>query len=221
MEDETSLDVLIDRAKTGDRKAFDSVVKKHSARLGALVRSILGGKLAAKVDVEDLVQETFLQAWQSVRQFRGRGEDSFWAWLGTVATHVVGMQGRKAHAKKRDPGAEVSLNQPVRTSGGGPGELADLLKKSAVSPSSAFRRDERFDRLRHALGRLSPEHREVVYLARIRELRIDEVAKRMGRSPEAISMLLYRALLKLKEAFGTTESCSLGERSLKEEDHGT
>ena len=53
----------------------------------------------------------------------------------------------------------------------------------ASSPSHGVRRKERFERLQHAVDSLSPEYREVILLARIKGMRLAEIAKRMGRSP--------------------------------------
>jgi RNA polymerase sigma-70 factor (ECF subfamily) len=78
-----------------------------------------------------------------------------------------------------------------------------------ASGGTSLRRDERFDRLQAALDELDPDSRKVIVLARIEGLPIKEVAKRMGRSPNATSILLYRAAIKLKERFGDTESLSL------------
>ncbi|HAK96178.1 MAG TPA: hypothetical protein DCM87_14590, partial [Planctomycetes bacterium] len=83
-----------------------------------------------------------------------------------------------------------------------------------ASPSRAARREERFDRLEGALARLPEEHRQVIRLARIEGLPIAEIAVRMNRSAAAVSMLLSRALKRLREGFGDTESMSLPDRML-------
>ena len=85
------------------------------------------------------------------------------------------------------------------------------------SPSKNLRRNERFDRLKDSLESLSPEHREVILLMRIEGLPVEEVAKRMNRSPKATRQLLWRALKDLRESFGDTESLGLPERRLGEE----
>jgi RNA polymerase sigma-70 factor (ECF subfamily) len=217
LDSETSTVELIHKACEGDRRAFDLLAERLAPRLGAVVRSLAGAKLAAKIEAQDLLQETFLQAWRSLDRFRGKDEEEFWRWLTAVAHNVVLMQARKLGAKKR-AGAEVPLPEQGSSSGS-LGQIVDILRQSAVSPSTALRRDERFDRLRKALGKLSPDHRKVIFLTHIRELNTAEVARRMDRSPEAISMLLYRALLKLKDAFGETDSVHLPERSLEDEEN--
>jgi len=71
------------------------------------------------------------------------------------------------------------------------------------------------ERLERALGRLSPDHAEVVRLVKIEGLRIRDVAERMGRSETAVKNLLLRALGSLREAFGETGSLHLPARTLR------
>ncbi len=77
-----------------------------------------------------------------------------------------------------------------------------------------MRRDERFDRLQEALKTLSVDHRTVIELARIKGLRIQEIADRMRRSPGAVKLLLFRALEQLRNRFGDTASLNLPDREL-------
>jgi RNA polymerase sigma-70 factor (ECF subfamily) len=98
-------------------------------------------------------------------------------------------------------------------------ELKTEVPGGDVSPSKHLRRDERFDRLQHSLDRLSPDHRRVIILSRIKGLTTGEIAIRMDRSESAVKSLLFRALRELKGAFGDTASLSLPDRSL--EDRGS
>jgi DNA-directed RNA polymerase specialized sigma24 family protein len=61
---------------------------------------------------------------------------------------------------------------------------------------------------------LKTDEREAVTLSRIEGLKMKEIAERMGRSPAAVKMLLFRGLKQLKKSFGDTESLHLPERSL-------
>ena len=60
-----------------------------------------------------------------------------------------------------------------------------------------------------ALDSLSPDHRQVIVLARIRKLQVAEIGRRMKRSENAVKKLLARALDELRKRFGDTESLSL------------
>lgn len=218
---ESETHLLIVRAQDGDKSAFDELAKVHADRVASLLRRRLGPRFAHKVEISDLVQETFLRAWQAIGSFTWQGEAAFFAWLVRIATTVFRMELRSLRTKKRDVKREVSLNCPVPAPGGGVGELVDLIRMSGASPSRALRRDERFRRLQFAMSKLSPDHRKVIILAHIQGLHTGEIARHMGRSPEAVSLLLYRGLMKLKAYFGSTDSFHLPDRRLEDEGNGT
>jgi len=189
----------LERARSGDRAAFERAVAPHVDAVGEIVRRELGRRLAARVEAGDLVQETWLRAFRSVRSFRGTSPGELAAWLGRIARRVVRDAGRREGAKGRDPAREEPLaSEPG--AGAGP---------SVATPSRALRRAERLDRLREALRELSQDHRRVIELVRLEGRPVKEAARELGRSPNATSMLLLRALLSLRERFGDTESLAL------------
>ena len=191
--------VLVARAQEGDRAAFDELVDRYRARVASLLRARLGGYLRTRVDVEDLLQEVFLRAFSCLTQFRWSEDEALFRWLSTIAGNVV-------HEIARIEKRELLLPSD------------ENLDTREVSPTRAFARHDRFDRLRTALDGLKPEYREVILLARIQRLPIKDVADRIGRPPRATTQLLLRALKKLKSSFGDTESLSLPDRSLLDEE---
>ncbi len=211
MQPDVSVHTLIVNAQAGGRAAFEALIDRCSERTASLIQPQIGPRLNQKIDAEDLVQETFVQVLQSLPKFTWQGEEEFWRWLQTISRHVVQMEARKRKTKKRRSQPKISLQQPVHAPDGAVVELVNLLRVSGVSPSRTLRRNERFERLREAMS--SPKAREVLFLAHVQQLPLKEVGKRMGRSPKAVSMLLLRALLKLKNAFGETESIHLPDRS--------
>ena len=198
MEPESSTQRLIQRAREGDRAAFDLLVEEHRSRLEALIGARIGAHVRSEVDAADVLQETLLQALRSIERFRWQDEDSFLRWLGGIAEHVI----LKAATRSK-------RHQVLR--------LCRDLPASGPSPSRASRREERFDRLTKALAALTPEHREVIRLARLDGLDLKEIARRMERSTPAVKQLLGRALRKLWAAFGETESFHLPDRVLDAE----
>jgi len=95
-------------------------------------------------------------------------------------------------------------------------EQEPIALDSEPSPSKGLRREERLSRLKEAIDNLSPEYREAVLLVRIKGLKVKEAAGRMNRSPNAVTHLLLRALKKLKEDLGDTESLHLPPERLGE-----
>lgn len=87
---------------------------------------------------------------------------------------------------------------------------------TSPTPSKVMRRKERFDRLEEAFNNLSPDYREAMSLVRIQGLQISEAAARMNRTPQAVKHLLIRAIKKLREALGNTESLSLPPKALRD-----
>ncbi len=190
--------ILVARAQTGDRGAFDALAELYTERLLLVIRSRLGKELGRRVDAEDILQEALVQGFQSLARFQWRGDDSFLRWLGTIAEHRIQDAARR-HAGR------VALPLDV--------DIAD----SAVSPSRAERRSERFERFEAVLEELSPDYKQAILLARIDGLSIEEVARRMNRSPNAVSHILLRALRKLRESLGDTESLHLPDRRFSRE----
>ena len=188
-------ETLVESAQRGDKRAFDELVALYRDRLRTAIDGRIGVGLRKTVEVEDLVQETFLWAFKSVRTFEWQGEDSFLRWLGGISHHVV-------------------LKAAGRAKGRESAALTDEIATDENSPSKILARGERFDRLQAAVDTLSPDHRDVILLTRIEGLKVNEAARRMGRSPEAVKKLLRRALKKLREAFGDTESLHLPDRNL-------
>ena len=192
---------LVARAKAGDGRAFDELVDRYRLRLSRRIEARMGAEVRSRIEVGDVLQETIACALQSIGKFRWQGEKSFYAWLGSIAEHVISNIARKKSWK------HLQLKHDI--AGGN------------VSPSRVLRRCERFDRLGKALDSLAPDLRESLVLARVKGLKITEIAERMHRSPNAVYKLLARALLQLKENFGDTESFHLPHQAydIKEPDH--
>ena len=184
---------LVERARGGDRGAFDELVRGLEHELHAFVQSRLGPAVRQLVEPDDVVQETLLKAFESLPRFQWRGAQSLKSWLFAIAEHLI----RNASRKRSLPTTSWSLS----------------VESDRPSPSHALRREERLDRLRGSLKSLSPDYRLVLELSRYKGLKIKDIAERMGRSPGAAKQLLSRALANLREEFGDTESLSLPEPS--------
>ncbi len=194
--DEIETDVA--GAQEGDREAFDRLATKFRPGLTAWVRSKMGAHLQGHIEIDDILQETFVWAFKSIQRLEWKGEKAFDRWLCAIARHVI----LKA-SSSRSRHHHLELDRDVSHKG--------------PSASKAAVRNERFDRLEKALEQLSDEHRRVILLSRIDGLSMKEIAARMERSPDAVMKLLRRALKNLKDTFGDTESLGLPARALRTE----
>src|SRR5579864_7855586 len=74
-------DAALDRARGGDRDAFQVLVERHATAVFRLAWRMTGNE----TDAEDMVQETFLRAWREIRRFDGRA--SFGTWLHRICAN--------------------------------------------------------------------------------------------------------------------------------------
>jgi len=213
---EENIQNIISAAQQGDRVIFNKLIDQLRCRIKELIKINIGPSFQGKMDVDDLLQETCMALWKALGKFQWQGEAAFGAWLRSLVQQAIQQRIRYLRAQKRGAAHEVRLDLQQENADDHFVALTEFLKASGASPSKAFRQTERFERLRHALRDLSPEHQKVIVLTQVKELPIKEVARCMDRSPGAVSMLLVRALIKLKEAFGTTDSFSLPDKRLGE-----
>jgi RNA polymerase sigma-70 factor, ECF subfamily len=187
---------LVERAREGDRDAFDTLGRACRGKIEAFIVSRIRPQFRRRIEAEELVQETLARAFESLDRFHGADQDAFDAWITGIARNVL----LKAFEK-------LGAAQPLK--------LERDVTADGPSPSKVLLRDERFDRLQQAVETLSGDHQQVIRLARIEGLPLDEVASRMGRSHDAVKKLLWRALKELRKAFGDTESLHLAPRNLE------
>src|SRR5262245_57667582 len=81
--------LLVKRAQEGDRQAFEALIGECRRLLEEHVRSRIGEHLRTRVEVDDVLQEAYAQAWRSITRFRSTGEGSFLRWLRGIAEHVI------------------------------------------------------------------------------------------------------------------------------------
>lgn len=187
---------LVAKAQRGDQSAFGELAAKYASRLRALIESRLGPQLRSQIQPDDVAQEVLVWAFRSIKNLHWQGDDSFFRWLGGITENVLRKEAQRHRGKLALP-------------------LIVDVEASEASPSQSMRRAERFEHLQGCLDDLSPDHRQVIILARIDRLSFKEIAHRMNRSEVASRQLLRRALKELKAGFGDTESLHLPDRRLE------
>jgi len=187
----TSTYGLIERARAGDQEAFAELFHSYRRRLAVLVHYQLSPALRGTLEIDDILQETFLRAFRDLRSFRYESPGSFMRWLARVAQHVIVDTARYHGRRQRQAGEQV----PLRDAGdsGGP-EPAD-----SRTPSRLLREAEGLRALLVQFDALPPDYREVILLSKVEGLSTAEVAERLGRTRQATAVLLHRAVKRLRE----------------------
>jgi RNA polymerase sigma-70 factor, ECF subfamily len=161
-----------------------------------LARMQLDDALQAKFDGSDIVQQTLLEAHQSLADFRGRSDAERAAWLQKILARNVADEMRKYRRGKRDVRLEASIQVAMNESSV---RLERWLASESGTPSQRAVANEQVVALAAALMKLPEDQRRAVELHHLQGLPSAIVAKRLERSEVAVAGLLRRGLKKLRE----------------------
>jgi RNA polymerase sigma-70 factor (ECF subfamily) len=162
--------------------------------LHLLARLQLDPRLQGKVDLSGVVQQTLLEAYQALDQFRQMSEAQQAAWLRKALANNLTDEVRKLSTQARDVGRERSLEAALEESSS---RLEAWLVGDRPTPDQQAIRNEQLLQLAEALGRLSEDQRQAVELHHLKGCSLAEVAEQMGRSKGAVAKLVYRGIEKL------------------------
>ena len=153
-----------------------------------------------RLDLSGVVQQTFLEAYQKLADFRADapGEESaaMAGWLRRILANNLADALRGQGRAKRDAGRERSLDHELEQSSI---RLGSVFAADQSSPSQAAHRAERAVVLAAALAALPEAQREVVLLRHWDGLPLAKVAEHLGRTPASVVGLLQRGLKGLRE----------------------
>jgi RNA polymerase sigma-70 factor (ECF subfamily) len=162
------------RLASGQTEAFDQLVALYQPRVARLAQRLLGWN----GDIDDVVQDVFLTAWNKVGSFRR--ESSLWTWLTIITLNQCRSRIRRRNLLHR---------LPFR-----------LVRRDAHPPADrgSIRR-ETGQRVREAVAALKPVERELIVLHYLEHRSTDELAALLGTSKNALEVRLHRARQRLKE----------------------
>ena len=190
---------LVVLARDGDKSALNQLYGIYAERVRWMVRFRMGKELRSRLESMDLVQDTLIHALNDLDDFTYKDEGDFVRWLSTIAENVLRGNLKKLHAGKRDIRREVPLD------GYGPTIGSRLVRDhgpvGTTTPSVIMSKKEDLSKLEQAIDQLKPEYREVIILAKIDGLSYQEIGKKLGKSTDAVGMLLSRAMLALTNVF--------------------
>ena len=168
---------IVDRVRAGDRALFELILRRHNERIYRTVRSILRDE----AEVEDAMQQAYVDAFAHLGDFAGRAR--FSTWLTRIAVH-------EALARKRRQRPE--------------GELMTNLPDPNRSPEQRTQDAETQKLLVTAIDEL-PEHFRTVFVLRaVQGLSVEETAETLDLNTETVKTRLHRARGRLQEAILST-----------------
>ena len=176
---------LVSRARQGDNRAFSTLVKQYEAKIFRLAQHITQNR----EDAEDVLQETFLKAYEHLDQFQGNSK--FYTWIVRIAVNQALMKLRRRRTDK-----SVSLDETIDT---GEDTVTREVAAWDEDPEQRFSREELAEILDTAVQDLAPTYRSVFLLRDVDDLSTEETADALGISIPAVKSRLLRARLQLRE----------------------
>lgn len=169
---------LISAAQSGDRDAFDELVRATYVDTYTLAVRLTSNE----EDARDVVQEAYLRAWKGIGRFRGDAQLSTWLYRITAncaATYLA--RRRRQRTEPFVPGLD-------------PVELAGDVQPEVATESSM-----ELEVVARALGELPPKLRAVVVLRDVYDLPHEAIAEELGISVSAAKVRLHRARRRLRD----------------------
>src|SRR5476651_2049109 len=157
---------LVRRARRGDLKSYDELVKRYQERIYATVYHMTSNH----EDANDLAQDSFIKAFQALKSFKGGS--SFYTWLYRIAVNKT-----INFLKQRKNRVHMSLNDLDFNTENNP-DLVALISDKTPRREAGLK--ELSEKLNEALLKLSEQHRLVMVLHDVQGLSHDEIAKVMG-----------------------------------------
>lgn len=158
--------VLVDLVREGHDAAFEAIVRRHRARLLRLAR-----RTGPAARAEDVVQQTFLQAYRALR--RGTCDTELGPWLNRITLN-----------------ASVDL---ARRSGPPGEELRESAVDGTNGPDVVVERSERLAHVLLAVRSLPERQRRAIVMRELEGRHYAEIAAAMGTSPAGARQLIHRA----------------------------
>jgi RNA polymerase sigma-70 factor, ECF subfamily len=171
------------RVRNGDVDAFEEVINRHSRRVYRILVGILGDPDEAR----DAMQETFLKAFQHLREFQQRSK--FSTWLVSIARNA-GIQRlrERTNLESLDEGPDDKGFRPFH------------IRAWIGDPEQAYAKEELRMLVEKAVMRLPAKYRVVVMLRDIEQLSIEEAATALNLGIPALKARLLRGRLMVREA---------------------
>ncbi|RKU07992.1 RNA polymerase subunit sigma-24 [Candidatus Poribacteria bacterium] len=173
-------DVYVHQTVEGDAEAFNELVNRHHSKIYGLAYRMLGNP----DDAADATQETFLEAYKSVKTFQFQSQ--FGTWLYRIGINTCQQYIRKSQSNER------KLTAYTREA-----EIHGSASEND-SPERAAIKTEQNEVVQDAIGQLPPKQREVVTLYYMQHLKYREIAEILKCSEGTVASRLNQALKNLK-----------------------
>ncbi len=176
---------IVAQARLGNSAAFNELLRRYERKIFRLAMHITQNR----EDAEDVLQESFLKAYEHLDQFQGQSK--FYTWIVRIAVNQALMK-----LRKRKSDRSVSLDETIDT---GEDNIGREIAAWDENPEQKYSREELNRILTSAIDGLAPIYRAVFVLRDIDGLSTEDAAEALELSVPAVKSRLLRARLQLRD----------------------
>ena len=169
---------LVERARAGDKRAFDLLVLKYQQKVANLVARYIRDQS----ETQDVTQEVFIKAYRALKNFRG--ESAFYTWLYRIAINTA--KNFLVAQARRPPGSDVDAETAEQL------DVGSRLKEYAT-PESLVLTDEIAATVKLALDGLPEDLRIAITLRELEGMSYEEIAEAMSCPIGTVRSRIFRA----------------------------
>ena len=185
---------LLTQAVAGDQAALERLLLIYYDRLTARIGRMLPDDVRSQVGIEDILQDTFVQAFRDIGTFVHTGEQAFGAWLETVADHRLQDALRRVRRKKRGGDYHRAADRGSQA-GSQWLPLVEILGGDVGTPSQNVAQQEAVLAVQVGVSALPPDQREAIRMHCLDRLSLEETAGLVQRGKIALRECLVRSSL--------------------------
>jgi RNA polymerase sigma-70 factor, ECF subfamily len=178
---------IVRRVQAGDSALFEVLMRRHNQRVYRVARAVVKDE----ADVEDVMQQAYINAFTHLRQFEERSQ--FSTWLTRIVLHEAFNRRRQAQRSESRGAAESHMDEDG-------GDVMDGFESPAADPERQAYAQELTRMLEAAVDTLPETYRTVFMLRDIEGLSTHETGEGLGIGAEAVKTRLHRARAMLRRA---------------------
>jgi RNA polymerase sigma-70 factor (ECF subfamily) len=171
---------VVQRVRRGERALFEILMRRHNQRVYRVVRAVV----KEEADVEDVMQQAYINAFTHLHQFEERSQ--FSTWLIRIALHEAFGRRKKLRLSESRDGRPSNMDDDR-------GEVMDILTSPEPDPERQAYARELHHVLEQAVDSLPDTYRTVFMLRDIEGLSTSETGEGLGLGEEAVKTRLHRA----------------------------
>ncbi len=180
---------LVQRVKSGDQRAFKTLVERYQKKIFA----VAFGMLKDREEARDVAQEAFVKVFKYLDHFKG--DSSFYTWLYRITVNICIDVMRRKGGRTAE---HVEFDETIATDTA-EANIGALGTKLGTNPQKAALRQEMSEKIQAAVAEVPEKHREIWLLREVEGMSYEDISRTLDIPKGTVMSRLFHARLKLQK----------------------